>query len=800
VKRTEILKKNVFDTEPEICIDRAILVTESYKNTEEKPVIIRRAHAFEKVLDGMRIYINPGELIVGNLAGKPRSAPLFPEFGVSWIERELSGLPKRRLDNFKVTEEVNCKIGEIISYWRGKTHENRVNALIELLMPEEIKHGYDKKTHGLNEVIFNSSHISTGDGHIIANYGRIIQYGLNSVIQKAKQKITKLDISEPDTIGKSLFYQSVIIVCSAAINFAHRYANKIEHIAKKETNSNRVKELSKIAEICKRVPANPARNFREAIQSYWFLHLLIQIESNGHAISLGRFDQILYPYFEKDLQEGNITHDEALELVECFMIKCNEINKVREWEYTKYMNGYPMFQTLTIGGVKSDGSDATNEISYITLEATGNIKLPQPTTVVRVHDNTPRKFLFEASKTLINHGGGLPGFFNDGAGIPILQDLGAPLEEARDWAIVGCCEPVLPGKFCTVTGGVCHVNLLKVLELTLNDGINPNTGVALLPGTGTLNSFKSIKDIIEAYKKQLGFYLSFVPFIDNIISTVYKELTPTPFLSALIDNRIESAMDVSKGKDNKGYHNLLLEGHGSVNVGSSLAAIKKIVFDEKVLTGYEVQDVLRSNFSGIKGERVRQMLLNNVEKYGNDNEFVDNFVRDVINYYIEGITKYTPLRGGNYGPSTQGITANVPMGFIVGATPDGRKAGEALADNTSPAPGTDVKGPTAVLKSAARLNHRKISNGTILNLKFHPTALKGEERLHKFCDLIRTFFKLKGYQVQFNVISADVLRRAQKYPQEYKTLMVKVAGYSALYSTLDKKLQDQIIKRTTHTL
>lgn len=798
--RIAALKKHNFDSEPAICPDRAYWLTESYRKTEGQPQIIRRAKAFQHVLENMKIRLDEGELIVGNFAGRPRSAPLFPEFGIQWIRREIDWLPTRPLEPFQVPQELRDMLESLEDYWTGRTHEDLVINMLHEILPEDCRRGYDWKSHSLNQTISCAAHVSTGDGHILGNYGMVMRRGLGSVISEAKQHIEEMDKDARRLdIDKKLFYESVIIVCKALITFANRFAEEAERQAA-QAAGRRKEELLLIAANCRHVPEHPAETFMQALQSYWFTHLGIQLESNGHSISPGRFDQYLYPYYQRDLAAGVLDREGALELVECFFIKCNELIKVREWAYTQFMSGFAMFQTLTLGGVDRDGRDAVNEVSYIALDATRELRLPQPTTIVRVSRQNPDEFLEYAAKTLVEHGGGLPAFFGDDSGIPMLTDLGFPIEEARDWAVVGCCEPVVPGKFITVCGGMCHVNLLKCLELAIHNGKNPATGVTLHPGKGELRDFKSTEELIDAYREQVRFYMRFPHIMDSITCKAYELLTPTPFISMLIDGRLDSGMDITRGVDGKSCHNLLIEAHGSVNVGNSFAAVEELVFKKGQLTMEELQGLIERNFEGVQGERMRRLLVNGAPKYGNDDDLADRYVKEAISIYIDEIQTYTPARGGHYGPSTQGLTANVPQGASVGATPDGRRSGEALADNTSPAPGTDVSGPTAVVKSAAKIGQRRINNGMILNVKFHPSALQDPERITKFKDYLRAYFNLEGFQVQFNVVSQETLKEAQKHPEEYKTLVVKVAGYSAFFTTLDERLQNQIIERTSHLL
>ena len=795
--RTEHLKESLLAVEPAICPERALLYTRAWQDSEGEPLMIRRALGFSKVLREMRLYIRPGDLIVGNQAGMPRAAPIFPEYAMRWVVEELDAFAKRPIDRFAASDETKATLRELYRYWKGRTYQDRVTALTRHSLPEEIAAAFDFRLSNLNQAISNLGRLSAGDGHIIANYERVIRLGLRALIGEARCRAAALDMARAESIEQRLFYEAVEISLLAAIEYAERFAALAEREAGNESDAARQAELLAIADTCRRVPAHPARTFREAIQAAWFAHVLIQIESNGHSIGPGRFDQYLFPYYAADLAVGRLTREQALELVECFWLKCNEINKVREWAYTQHMSGYPLFQTVTLGGQTRDGREAVNDLTAVCLEATGNLKLPQPTVAVRVRDGSPEEYLLEAARCLLRHGGGMPAFFNDEVSIPLLMRVGVTLEDARDWCVMGCSEPQVAGRFNTGSGGGSHINLPKVLEIALNGGRNPSTGLRPFPEERDLRTFGSFAEVREAFRRQLGQHLRVCPTLDNIVSRTYAEMTPTPFLSSVIDHRIEVGRDISQGGP-PNYHNLIQLAYGLANVANALEALKRLVFDERRLGGAELADALAANFAGPRGEEIRQLLLNRAPKFGNDEDEVDLLARELVEECVDEVAKIRPLRGGVVGLTTQSLTANVPAGAKVGATPDGRRAGEALADNNSPTAGTDAKGPTAVLKSVAKLDHTLLGNGTILNLKFHPTALEGEERRKKFIAMILTFFELGGFQVQFNVVSAEMLKDAQAHPEQYRNLVVKVAGYSALFATLDRKLQDQLIARTEH--
>lgn len=797
-KRITLLKENIFNTVPQLCLDRAKLSTESYKQNEGEPYVYKRAKAFENILEGMNIYILPGELIVGNQASKPCSVPLFPEFSISFLLDEIDTFAERPFDKFLVSQEVKKTIDDVAEYWKGKTHEDRVVFLTSRVLPSEVKKAWDPETFNLNDICYAGVRKSSGDGHIIINYEKVLKVGLEGIINEAKLIIDSLDISDLEMPEKKIFLESVIIVCNAAISFAKRYSVLAKKLAKTESNPKRKEELIKISKNCANVPQKSARDFWEALQSVWFIHLLIQIESNGHSVSFGRFDQYLYPFYEKDIRQ-HICQGKLLELIECFFIKVNEINKVRPWSETRYKNGYPMFQTLMLGGQTSEGKDSTNELTNLILEATAEMKLPQPTVALRVHSRTPEDLMVGACKALYEHGGGLPSFFNDEAIIPALMNIGVPIEEARKYAIAGCSEAVIPGKSLSFTGGDCYFNLPALLNLTLNGGENIRNGIFLYPIDKDVSKFDSFEELLEYFEKQLSYYIKFIVPLTTITSIVDKELNPTPFASSLIDHRLEIAKDLSEGGGpNAIYSNTIIQGHGIANVANSLAALKYFLYQKKVMSGDDFREVLRNNFKGEKGEEIRQKLLG-IPKYGNDNDYVDHLAQKIAAIFVRELKRYKPWRGGVFGPSLQGLTANVPEGENLGATPDGRRAGEPIADNMSPQAGTDIKGPTATMKSASKIDNCLFVNGNILNLKLHPSALKGEG-INKLSALIRAFFDLKGYQVQFNIISVKDLREAQLNPEAHKGLIVKVAGYSAQFVSLCKELQGQIIARTEHML
>jgi formate C-acetyltransferase len=431
------------------------------------------------------------------------------------------------------------------------------------------------------------------------------------------------------------------------------------------------------------------------------------------------------------------------------------------------------------------------------LDVTAALKLVSPTVIARIHPESPDSFLHACCKTNLEHGGGFPGLFNDSVVIPALLNLGIPLEDARDWAVVGCAELVVPGKSCSITGGGGYFSLLKLLEIALNGGVNPATGICLCPGNGDLSTFRSYQEVEDAFRKQLEWYVRLTPMFANAICLAYAEGTPTPLLSAMMTDRIECALDASEGGGTS-YNDTSVQGHNTANIGNALAALKKLVFEDGLISAEELKELLDSNFEGVRGEQVRQMLLNRAPKFGNDDDYVDLITRRAVNWFVDELKAFKPFRGGSFGPTLQTLTSNIPEGELIGATPDGRHAGDPTGDNASPAAGTDIAGVTATIKSVAKLEHEQHPNGTLFNLRVHPSVFDSPEGTVKFAALIRTFFELGGMQMQLTIVSADTLREAKIHPEQYANLVVKVAGYSALFNMLDSTFQDQIIERTEH--
>ena len=776
--RAERITERFLAITPEICVERAKLVTASYQETEAEPIYIRRAKALEKILAEMTIFILEDELIVGNQATKPRSSPIFPEFSCKWLEDELDRLEKRSGDVFLISEEKKQTLRELFAYWDGKTSNERATAL----MTPEAKDAQAAGVFTVGNYFFN------GVGHISVDYGKVLAVGLTGITAEAEAEMAKLDVTDPDQLKKMHFLRAVVIANQAVIKFAERFAKEAERLAATEKNAKRKAELEEIARICYKVPAQPAETFWEALQSFWFVQLTIQLESNGHSISPMRFDQYMYPYYKAS--EDKMSMEDMQEVLDLLWIKFNEINKVRDEGSTKAFGGYPMFQNLIVGGLTRRGEDATNELSFMCLQASANTKLYQPSISIRIHERTPDS-LYMKALDVSRVGLGMPAYYSDRIIIPGLLSRGLTREDARDYGIIGCVEPQVGGK----TEGwhdAAFFNMAKVLELALNNGVDPLTGQKLGPKTGDLTSFKSFDDVMAAYKTQMEYFVKLLVISDNAVDIAHGERTPLPFLSSLVADCIVKGKSLQEGGAH--YNFTGPQGVGVANVGDSLAAIKKLVFEEKGISLTELKEVLATDFEG--AEDVRQMLLNRAPKFGNDNELADELARQGALIYCDQVEKYQNPRGGQFQPGLYPVSANVPLGTVVGATPDGRKAGTPLADGVSPVSGRDNLGPTAAVKSVAKLDHQIASNGTLLNQKFHPNALKDEEGLRNLKALTETLFTGGGLHVQYNVVSRETLLDAQEHPENYRGLVVRVAGYSAFFTALDPALQNDIIART----
>ncbi|MCX6089117.1 MAG: glycyl radical protein [Candidatus Atribacteria bacterium] len=775
------LKARLLAAKPELESERARIITQSYKETEGEPYVIRRAKALRALLEQMTVLIGEDELIVANRSKKPRAVPVFPEMSYDWIEKELDSFETRPVDPFITPESVKHELREIFPYWKGKTVYDKI---VSQFTP------FHWHLLGSN-VLWIDNNMYNGMGHILPDFPKIIKQGFKGIRDEILNKLEYLLINEPKNRAKIDFYNAALIVIEAAVSFSKRYSKEARRLVSITSDEVRKDELELIAQICEWVPENPARTFHEACQSYWIAHSICFIESDGMSISPGRFDQYMYPFYEKDIREGKLSKKRAIELLECLWIKFSELVEMfqEEWAYTA--SGFPMGQNLILGGQTPDGSDATNELSYLCLEVTERLSLPQPNVSVRLHRWSPKEFVFRACETS-RHGNGMPEFFNDEIIIPGLMNRGIPLQDARDYAVVGCVEIGIPGR-TEANSNPAYVNLAKILELATNNGVCRLTGEKVGIDTGDPRHFETFEEVTEAYCKQQEYFVRQLIPLCNLMERVHTEFVPTPFLSTMISDCIEKGLDVLDGGARFNFTSP--QGVGIANVADSLSAIKKMVFEDQKVSMDCLLQALDENFLGHED---LQYMLKNCPKYGNDEDYVDQIARNVGRWYCLEIEKYRNPRGGIFQPGLYPVSVNVPLGKTVGATPDGRKAKIPLADGVSPSHESEKRGPTAVFKSVAKLDHILVTNGTLLNMKFHPRALDGRNGLLKFAALINTYFGLGGLHVQFNVISAETLREAQIHPELYRSLVVRVAGYSAFFTELYRELQEDIISRTEH--
>lgn len=829
------LKNMILHAKPYVESERAVLATQAYKENEQLPAIMRRARVVEKIFNELPVTIRPDELIVGAVTINPRSTEICPEFSYDWVEKEFNTMEHRVADPFIIPKKTADDLHEAFKYWPGKT----TSSLAASYMSEGTKESMASGVFTVGNYFYG------GVGHVSVDYGKILKIGFRGIINLVTRQLEALDRSEPGYIKKEQFYNAVIISYQAAINFAHRYAQEATRLAQLESNPTRKRELEQIAQNCTRVPENGASNFWEACQTFWFLQSMLQIESSGHSISPGRFDQYMYPYLAADT---SISKEFAQELVDCCWIKLNDINKTRDEISAQAFAGYAVFQNLCVGGQTEDGRDATNPLTYMCMEATAHVRLPQPSFSIRVWQGTPDEFLFRACE-LVRMGLGVPAMYNDEVIIPALQNRGVSLHDARDYCIIGCVEPQAPHR----TEGwhdAAFFNVAKVLEITLNNG---RVGSKQLgPVTGEMTGYASIDDFFTAFKKQMAHFVHQLVEACNSVDIAHGERCPLPFLSALVDDCIGRGKSLQDG--GAIYNFTGPQAFGIADTGDSVYAIQKQVFEDRKLSMTELKNALDANFghdignaphatggksslgeqeihemvkriisqhgsldpAAIKNEVYRQLasstsaapagnnprfeeirhILENSPCFGNDIDEVDLVARKCALIYCQEVEKYTNPRGGQFQAGIYPVSANVLFGKDVAALPDGRMAKEPLADGVSPRQGKDTQGPTAAANSVAKLDHFIASNGTLYNQKFLPSSLAGEQGLRHFSGLVRNYFDKKGMHVQFNVIDRNTLIEAQNNPQQHQDLVVRVAGYSAQFVVLAKEVQDDIISRT----
>lgn len=776
------LRDAFFGAERAADMERALLVTESYKQNESKSEPMKKALALKSVMEHMTIAIHKNELIVGCHAQRVRSTPLFPEYAAGWISRQMDDFSTRPGDRFAITKEQKAELRNCLKYWEGRALDERIEACI----PKELTHILDFG------VVYNASYASKSPGHLVPDYEYLLNTGFERMIAICEDKLAALDMEKDDYVEKREFYLSCTESMKAVILYAHRFSKLAKEMAEEETDTVRKQELLNIAENCARVPEKPAQTYWEALQFLYFVQLSIQLEGNGLAISIGRMDKFLYPFYQRDVEKNGLSHESALELMECLYLKLSEIDKISSNESTAVNTGPAHGQTITIGGVLADGSDITNDVSILVLEADRRIVLAQPDIAVRIHKNTSQRLIDEVTKN-VKMGLNKVKIYNDELITEAVRRIGVRDEDAYNFSFLGCSEPVIDGK-TNSWGNSGHINLSKCLELALNDGQCMLTGKQMGPHTGDASKFTSIEEVKQAYREQVNYFTDILVKYDRVIDMCHKMYLHLPFCSCVIAGCIEKGEDFEAGGAEYNFASPL--GVGPITVGDSLMALKKFVFDEKTLSMEELLEALRTDFQG--KEALRMMLKNRGPKYGNDLNEPDEMSNFAISVFCDALEGHATARGGVFTAGIYYMTANVPNGKRTAATPNGRHAGEPLNDGgVSPTHGDDKTGATAIFKSAGKLCNVRAGHGSVLNQLLHPSIFKGDGCDRIFGEYIRSICDCGVWETQFNVVTKENLIEARENPEKYRGLVVRVAGYSAFFTALGREVQDDIIDRTS---
>lgn len=791
--RMNDFREKVLDKKPYICAERALLATESYRLYQNQPPVMKRALMLKNILEKMSIYIEDETLIVGNQAASNKDAPIFPEYTLEFVIDELDKFEKRDGDVFYITEETKAALRSIAPFWEN----NNLRAKGEALLPEEVNVFMETGFFGME------GKLNSGDAHLAVDYEQLLKIGLVGYEKRVRQLKAELDLCVPENIDKYVFYKAVLIVIEAVKTYADRFSLLAQEMAE-NAQSHRKDELLEISNICSKVPYEPASSFKEAIQSVWFIQLILQIESNGHSLSYGRFDQYMYPYLKADLEKGVITDEEAVELLTNLWIKTLTINKVRSQAHTFSSAGSPMYQNVTIGGQTPDKKDAVNKLSFLVLKSVAQTRLPQPNLTVRYYNGLNKEFLDECIEVM-KLGTGMPAFNNDEIIIPSFIDLGVKEEDAYNYSAIGCVETAVPGKWGYRCTGMSYQNFPRILLAVMNDGVDVTSGKRFVKGYGYFRDMKSFEELQDAWDKSIREITRLSVIVENAVDLASERDVPDILCSTLTQDCIGRGKTIKEG--GAVYDFISGLQIGIANMADSLAAIKKLVFEEKKITPQQLWDALQDDFMSEENQKIQSMLINEAPKYGNDDDYDDQLVVEAYDSYINEIKKYPSTRyqrgpvGGIRYAGTSSISANVGQGYGTMATPDGRKAHTPLAEGCSPAHAMDKNGPTAVFKTVSKLPTHEITGGVLLNQKVTPQMLATEENKEKLEMIIKTFFnRLHGYHVQYNVVSRETLIDAQKNPEKHRDLIVRVAGYSAFFNVLSRATQDDIIERTEQTL
>ena len=793
-KRMQHFREQVLDELPYIDSQRALLATEAYKANLNQPRVMVRAKMLQHILENMSIYIEDDTLIVGNQATKNKNAPIFPEYTMEFVINELDLFEKRDGDVFYIDEKTKEELRSIEPFW----HNNNLRARGDALLPDEVQVFMETGIFGME------GKLNAGDAHLAVNYERILSEGLEGYKKRVQICLEKLDLTDPDSIDKYVFYKAVLIVIQAVDDFAKRYSKLAKELAMKQEDEKRKEELMEISRICSQVPYKPATSFYEAIQAVWFIQLILQIESNGHSLSYGRFDQYMYPYYKNDIENKKITEDQALELLTCLWIKTLTINKVRSQSHTLSSAGSPMYQNVTIGGQTTDKQDAVNDLSFLVLKSVAQTRLTQPNLTVRYHAHLNQTF-FDECIEVMKLGFGMPALNNDEVIIPSFIHWGVKEEDAYNYSAIGCVETAVPGKWGYRCTGMSYINFPRVLLCVMNNGVDLTTNKRFLKGYGYFKDMTSYEELMKAWDLSIREMTRYSVIVENAIDKASERDVPDVLCSALTDDCIARGKTIKEGGAVYDFISGLQVG--IANMADSLCAIKELVFEQKKITPEQLWNAILDDFQSEENKQIQDMLIHDAPKYGNDQDEVDLLVVEAYASYLDEIKKYPntryhrgPIGGIRYG-GTSSISANVGQGMGTMATPDGRNAYEPLAEGCSPAHNADKNGPTAVFKSVSKLPTEKITGGVLLNQKMAPQMLSTPESKQKLEMLIRAFFnRLHGYHVQYNIVSKETLIDAQIHPEKHKDLIVRVAGYSAFFNVLSKKTQDDIIGRTEQTL
>ena len=773
--RVKNLKNQFLGRDPWMCCERAVIYTEIYKKHENMPMIVKRALALRETLSRMPIFIETGEVIVGHPASKFRAAEVFPDVNMAFM-KDLDTFWTREHNRLRVTPEVKETLRSIEEYWRGKTPTD----LFAELRPEAGK-------AGVAAGLLSFSHEWSGLAHVAMDYRKILEKGIDGIRRDILKEQRALAVTDPEYAYKSAFYRAGLEVCEGALIFAERYRALAAELAATEPNPIRREELRLMADILSRIPREPAATFREAIQSVWFLQVIPQIECNGYSITPGRFDQYMWPYLKRDLEAGRIGMDEAQELVDMLFLKFSEIMRVDSLSVAEINAGYASGQNVAVGGVDVNGNDATNPVSHMCLIANYHTGLHQPNFTVRLHKGTPPAFLEQVIES-ISCGNGMPQILNDELIVRSLQEKGMTLSEAREYLPVGCDEITVHGHWARCNGG--YVNFAKALELTLGEGRDLYRGVeAGLPlPVGDCDTFEKF---LSVFDRQMVHAIDLQICDGNLADHIHQKIMPVPFVSLFMDDCIRKGRDVTDGGAR--YNTTGPVGVGTATVADSLLAVRKLVYEQKKLTLAQYRDMLARNFAD--DELQRQYILNRIPKFGNDIDEVDDLAVHVTNVFFDELDRHKNYRGGDFWAALYSVSAQIALGNATAATPDGRLAGLPLSDGLTPMYGMDTSGPTAALKSEVKINQLRSPNGVIINQRFTRNLFMSPKGREKLAQLFRSFVDLGSFHWQFNIVDNETLRKAQESPEEYRSLVVRVAGYSAIFVELSLKAQNSIIER-----